>query len=209
MKRILWVIVFLSMAQIGFADGVQNFNITQVQIGFSLDISGGNMGFSFTGPMNQVSGFGGAACDYCSVDSTFGPGASVNLSVGDIFYEGFGVVKLGGHLYDTETALLFDSSLAAPTITLPAGGSFSITVPATFASVVSGSAGQDPNFINFNLLTPTRGRLTVTFSWDPDLQVYTFSSGSFSATVPEPATITFMVVGLTAIGGVLGRTRRM
>jgi hypothetical protein len=212
MKRAMWATAALLLltAPFAFADSVKNFNITQTQIGFNLnDGSGGNLGFSFTSPSSSIAGFGGASCDYCSFQTSFAPGDSVNLSVGDIFYEGFTSVKLGGTTYGTETAVLFNSSLSAPTITLPAGGSFSITVPAVFDSQVSGNAGQDPNFINFNLHTPSNGKLTVSFSWDSDLERYTFSSGSFSATapVPEPSTISLMVLGLSVVMGGLMRRR--
>jgi len=211
MKRAIWTTAALLLlnAPFAFADSVKNFNITQTQIGFNLnDGTGGNLGFSFTSSSSNISGFGGAVCDYCSFQTSFAPGDSVNLSVGDIFYEGFTSVKLGGTMYNTETAILFDSSISAPTITLPAGGSFSVTVPALFDSLVSGSAGQDPNFINFNLHTPSHGKLTVGFSWDSDLGMYTFSSGSFSATTaPEPSTLSLIVLGLSVMGGLMRRRR--
>jgi hypothetical protein len=207
MKRAALAILVLGLlvAPSGFADSVHNFAITQVQVSFTLNVVGDNMDFTFSGPHgNNVTGWGSVNCDFCAFYNTYAPGDSLDLS-GDFVVEGMSQVKLGGITYNPETVTLFSSSLNGSTIIFPNGGSFSVTVPATFGPI-SGNGGQDSQFINFNLNTPPSGSLTVSFSWDADTGRYQFSSALYSATtVPEPATISFMVLGLSALAGMMKR----
>ena len=184
---------------LAFADSIQTFHITQVQMSMGPNNgSGDNIYFSFTGPGVTITGFGGMACfDWCSGDPISDPSGSPS----QIFISDFFSATVGGTSYDPET-LDFQSLFSAD------GG---------VNALANGSVGAGDGFLQFSLVMPTNGSWNLNFGYVPPSDgnpgYYYFTDGEFnaqsSAPTPEPATIAMTLTGLAAITGLAKRKLKM
>jgi hypothetical protein len=215
MKRFQWAIAMLLavVAQCAYADSIPTFNITQVTVSVGINNgSGENIFFSLTGPGTNISGDAGIGCfDWCSFNN-FSPGDSLSPNVGQMFISLFHSALLGGITYNPDSEIGFTSNFSLNvlgSIIFPAnfnGSTF--CVPASMPSSISGQAGSDQTFIQFNLKMPPGGNFCTT--WNFNGGQYQFVQGKFVATtVPEPGTLGFMVVGLASLVGVIRMQTRM
>jgi hypothetical protein len=216
MKRLISgiAILFVVSATGAYADSIANFNITQATVFVGPNNgSGDNVFFAMTGPGTNIPGNGGIPCwDWCY--STFSPGDSPSITIGQIFLNSpiGGELTIGGKTYDPWTLGLQGVSVAVlGGFTFPAnpnGSTFTACLPAEMPGSIAGYAGEGDSFIQFNLQMPPGGTFCTTWNFDSASGYYQFSQGNFVATaVPEPGTIGFMGTGLVGIVGMIRRKR--
>jgi len=194
--RLAIAILLAAFAQCVYADSIPTFHITQAFMSMGPNDGGGdNVGFSFTGPGVEITGFGGMACfDWCS---SFFPVSDPNVaSTSRIFVDSFFTAIIGGTSYDPDFLDLFF-------IFDDFGGLNASTV---------GSVGQGDNLIQFRMTAPTNGSWNLNFAPTTDENgnpAFIFTDGEFSASAPlptpEPATVGLMLTGLAGIAGIVKR----
>src|SRR5579864_4604077 len=99
-------------------------SITQAVITINPNFGGGdNVSSSMTGPGTQVSGGGGAGCDFCFINAFLFPSTSVSASVGFVAPFEFlnAVPQINGTRYDPNDVSFGSSFITSGTITFPAG----------------------------------------------------------------------------------------
>lgn len=208
MKRFLLPLSLLCITLISSSArmNADTISITQAVISINLNFGAGdNVSSSMTGPGTQISGGGGAGCDFCFTNAFLFPGTSVSASVDFIApLQSLLAVQINGTTYDPNNLSFGSSFISSGTITFPAGNVpvFTVTLPATVADIHGGviSAGQSLTLI----IHP--GELVLSFHLKPANDVfpanYEYAGGEF-ITTPEPGTLGLMASGLAAIAGAI------
>ena len=199
MKRFQWAIAILIITgvQCVYADSV-TLNLTGASILIYPNLAGDNTVFTFLGEGVNISGGGSAVCDWCTGGVLLPAGSRLTPKVDLLgFAYSQGAVTIRGRTESVD--YLSNSSLFSSSFTFPTHGqkTFTITVSAGIPSF----GGRTATGQLFNLEVP-RGKLRLTFEYNPYGHGYVFSKGMFTAgTIPEPGTLGLMGSGLAGIIG--------
>jgi PEP-CTERM motif-containing protein len=108
-------------------------------------------------------------------------------------------LQIGALAYDFGQFGLAPTDLDVPGITFPTNGKdFTVSIPwawALFGTINTNCPSSGCGFF----LASKPGKLSFSFIYEPTYGIYFANSVSFS-TVPEPATFTFMAIGIAAVG---------
>jgi hypothetical protein len=179
-------------------------NLTGASILIYPNLAGDNTVFTFVGEGVNISGGGSAVCDWCTGDVLLPAGSRLTPNVDLLgFAYSQGTVSIGGR---TESVgYLLNSSLFSSSFTFPTNGQKTFTI-SVFARIPE-IWGRTATGKLFNLEVP-RGKLRLTFEYNPFGHGYEFSKGMFTAgTIPEPGTLGLMGSGLAGIIGAVLKKR--
>ena len=164
--------------------------------------SGGNIGGQISGQgVNFLAG-GGTAFSWFNGSVGVAPGSIGGGSTTIFWEDAFGT--LGSQTYLDGDIALDPSTLNAGSFTFPTNGQdFTVSVPASL-DIITGTILATCNGVCQTVsLTTTAGTLTLSFFYSAADGMYYGTSGSFIssaiATVPEPATLGLMAMGVVAV----------
>ncbi len=206
LRRALWLILLFVPFHC-FATSVHDLTNLNVNLNiFPNDGTGDNLGGAIYGSgVSLIVGGGTPYYWFNNVDG-FAPGSGGGGST-TIYFDSV-VGTIGSHSYDGNLSI-GAATLNADSFTFPTDGSgFTISVPASIGLIVL-TGCTDSGCKTFNVSTNS-GVLTLSFDYDAGTGMYYGTGGSFvSATtpVPEPGTISLMILGLASIARFRHRNR--
>jgi PEP-CTERM motif len=199
MKLILRIvsISFVLMFINAFADTIGFPLNSNVLIGPNEGI-GDNVGVTLWGQGVFISALGGTPTYWFdSFPQFYYPGQG-GLGPTTIFWD-TGFLQIGSTGYVLGDFDLDPTLLNVPLITFPTNGkNFTVTIPWEWdlsGTILTNCPSSGCGFV----LSSNPGKLSFSFVYDPFYGAYYANSASFS-TVPEPATLTFMAIGIAAVG---------
>jgi hypothetical protein len=188
-------ISFLLVSISTFADTIRFGLNSNVQMGPN-SAGGDNVGVTLSGQGVFIFAIGGTPASWLDGGAYY-PGWE-GLAPTTIWWDTAGL-QIGAMGYDLGQFELAPTDLDVPFITFPTNGkNFTVSVP--WAWALSGAINTNcPSSGCGFLLASNPGKLSFSFVYEPTYGVYFANSVSFS-TVPEPATFTFMAIGIAAVG---------
>jgi hypothetical protein len=189
-------ISFLLVSVSAFADTIRFGLNSNVLMGPNYG-AGDNVGVTLSGQGVSISAIGGTPAFWFDGDIAYFPGQD-GLGPTTIFWD-TAFLQIGAIGYDFGQFDLAPTDLYVPSITFPTNGKdFTVSVPwawALYGTIYTNCPSSGCGF----LLAGNPGKLSFSFFYEPTDGVYFANSASFS-TVPEPATFTFMAIGIAAVG---------
>jgi hypothetical protein len=188
---------FLLVSISTFADTIRFGLNSNVELGPNYG-AGDNVGVTLSGQGVSISAFGGTPAFWFDGGTPYFPGQDTALGQTTIFWDA-AFLQIGAIGYDFDQFDLAPTDLDVPYVTFPTNGKdFTVSVPWAWAldgTIITNCPNSGCGF----LLVGNPGKLSFSFIYEPTYGVYFANSASFS-TVPEPATFTFMAIGIAAVG---------
>jgi hypothetical protein len=204
LRKALWLILLFAPLNC-FATSTHDSDLSVNLNIFPNDGTGDNLGGTILGPGVSLTVGGGTPYYWFNNVDGFAPGSGGGGSTTIYFDSVFGTI--GSKSYSE--LFIGAATLNAGGFTFPTDGEdFAISVPASIGLIVL-TGCTNSGCQTFNVITKP-GVLTLSFDYYAGTGLYYGAGGSFVSTttpVPEPGTISLMILGLASIARLRHRNR--